>query len=129
MMRAHCRAACGIALLALALGASPGAGAVAFPALPRGIGETCVEPLEVMRKDHMKLLNRRRGLRAHGGIRAARHSLAGCVHCHAQQDAGGGFIAVDAPGQFCETCHAFSGVRPGCFECHAAKPAARRAMQ
>ncbi|MGR3914550.1 MAG: Hdr-like menaquinol oxidoreductase cytochrome c subunit [Gammaproteobacteria bacterium] len=118
-----------LALLLLALpGASPGA-AVVFPALPRGIGESCVEPLEVMRKNHMKLLNHQRDRTVHDGIRTTRHSLTGCVQCHAQQDARGRFIAVDAPGQFCEACHAFTGARPDCFECHAATPAARRAMQ
>lgn len=93
--------------------------------LPRGKGETCVEPLDVMRRNHMDFLNHERDLTVRGGIRGRKHSLTGCIACHAQRAAGGqgDFIRIDAPGQFCSTCHEFTGVKMDCFECHAAVPA------
>ena len=91
--------------------------------LPRGKGEMCVEPTEYMRKYHFDLLTHQRDLTVRSGIRTPRHSLTGCIDCHVQQDAHGQFIAVDAPGQFCESCHGFVAVKLDCFECHAAKPA------
>ena len=35
-----------------------------------------------------------------------------------------GNVRVDAPGQFCESCHRYTGVRLDCFGCHAAVPPA-----
>ncbi len=97
---------------------------VGLPELPRGKGENCVEPTELMRKNHIKYLVHQRDLTVRSGIRTPRHSLVGCVACHAQRDPDdhGQFIAVDAPGQFCQSCHVFTGVKLDCFECHAAKP-------
>jgi len=99
-----------------------------MPELPRGKGETCVEPLDVMRRNHMDFLNHERDLTVRGGIRGRKHSLAGCIACHTQrapaggEGAEGGFIRIDAPGQFCHACHEFTGVKMDCFECHAAVP-------
>ena len=121
MMGAFGKTPVGIALL-LFIGVCHGD--VNLPELPRGKGERCVEPTDVMRKNHMDFLNHQRDLTVRSGIRTARHSLVGCVECHARQNARGRFIAVDAPGEFCQSCHAFTGVKPDCFECHAAKPAA-----
>lgn len=106
------------------------AGADGMPQLPRGKGTTCVEPLEVMRRNHMDFLNHERDLTVRGGIRGRKHSLTGCIACHAQRAGGrdrdrdpGAFIRIDAPGQFCHACHEFTGVKMDCFECHAAVPA------
>lgn len=95
-----------------------------MPELPRGKGETCVEPLDAMRRNHMDFLDHERDLTVHNGIRGRKHSLVGCIACHAQRaPAGAGeFIRIDAPGQFCSTCHEFTGVKIDCFECHAATP-------
>jgi hypothetical protein len=90
-------------------------------------GDECVEPTEVMRRDHMRFLMHQRDETVHRGVRGSKHSLVGCVECHAQRDAGGAAIAVDAEGQFCQSCHSFAGVRIDCFGCHAAVPAASRA--
>ena len=92
------------------------------PKLPRGKGATCVEPLDVMRRNHMDFLNHERDLTVRGGIRGRKHSLVGCIACHAQRDGHGDFIRIDAPGQFCHACHEFTGVKMDCFECHAAVP-------
>ena len=75
-----------------------------------------------MRKTHMRYLTHQRDLTVRFGLRPPRHSLVGCVQCHAQKNSQGRFIAVDAPGQFCQSCHAFTGVKLDCFECHATTP-------
>ena len=121
---------------ALATLISVNAFADGMPPLPRGKGATCVEPLEVMRRNHMDFLNHERDLTVRGGIRGRKHSLTGCIACHAQRAGGGdrdgrgdrdrnqgAFIRIDAPGQFCHACHEFTGVKMDCFECHAAVPA------
>ena len=85
-------------------------------------GEACVEPLPVIRRDHMKLLMHQRDDTVHQGIRGARHSLVGCIDCHAAKDETGQWVRIDAPGQFCESCHAYVSVKIDCFGCHAALP-------
>jgi hypothetical protein len=91
---------------------------------PATTGERCVEPTDVMRRNHMRFLMHQRDDTVHSGIRGAKHSLVGCIGCHAQKDAAGAAIPVNAQGQFCESCHGFAGVSLDCFECHAGVPAA-----
>ena len=86
-------------------------------------GEACVEPLPVIRRDHMKFLMHQRDETVHRGIRSARHSLVGCIDCHAAKGEAGQWVRIDAPGQFCASCHAYAAVKIDCFECHAALPA------
>jgi hypothetical protein len=95
---------------------------VPFPAITQGKGEQCVEPTPVMRREHMIFLRHQRDRTVHLGIRTKQHSLAGCIDCHVNEDAEGNTLPVNAPGQFCESCHAFAGVKIDCFGCHAAKP-------
>ena len=96
---------------------------VPLPALVKAHkGEACVEPLPVIRRDHMKFLLHQRDDTVHEGIRGARHSLVGCIDCHAGKDDAGQWVRVDASGQFCESCHAYAAVRIDCFGCHAALP-------
>ena len=85
-------------------------------------GEACVEPLPVIRRDHMKFLEHQRDDTVHRGIRGARHSLVGCIDCHAAKDEAGQWVRIDAPGQFCASCHAYVSVKIDCFGCHAALP-------
>ncbi len=109
-------------------GTAPEAGAadrVPLPVLVKaGKGEACVEPLPVIRRDHMKFLMHQRDDTVHEGIRGARHSLVGCIECHASKDDAGRWVRIDAPGQFCESCHTYASVTIDCFGCHAALPAA-----
>lgn len=93
---------------------------------PSAKGEQCVEPTEVMRRDHMRFLMHQRDDTVHGGIRGAKHSLVGCIECHAQSNAQNAAIPVNDEGQFCQSCHSFTGVRMDCFECHAAVPAEKQ---
>lgn len=99
-----------------------------LPVIPPAVmGEHCVEPTDVMRRDHMQFLMHQRDDTVHAGIRGARHSLVGCIGCHAQVNADGAAIPVDAEGQFCESCHDFVGVSIDCFGCHASVPASDQA--
>ena len=97
---------------------------VPLPALVKAHrGEACVEPLPVIRRDHMKFLTHQRDDTVHEGIRGARHSLVGCIDCHAAKDDAGHWVRIDAPGQFCASCHEYVSVKIDCFGCHAALPA------
>lgn len=98
---------------------------VPTPELTRGKGEQCVEPNDVMRRDHMRFLEHQRDDTVHQGIRATKHSLVGCIDCHAQRETSGEAIPVNAPGQFCESCHTYAAVKMDCFECHATVPDAK----
>jgi hypothetical protein len=93
-----------------------------MPTPPRGKGEQCVEPTDVMRRDHMRFLTHQRDETTHRGIRTKKHSLVECLECHTRKDAQGKFMPVNAEGEFCNVCHDYSGVTMDCFECHATTP-------
>ena len=82
----------------------------------------CVEATDVMRREHMHLLTHQRDRTMYLGNRERQHSLAHCVECHVNKDNAGRTIPVNAPGQFCAACHAFTAVTIDCFECHATRP-------
>jgi hypothetical protein len=84
--------------------------------------EACVEPTDVMRRNHMELIKHQRDATVHGGIRASKHSLAGCIDCHVSAGPDGQALAANAPDQFCSACHAFAAVKVNCFDCHAGVP-------
>ncbi|MGE5154128.1 MAG: sulfur reduction protein DsrJ [Bdellovibrio bacteriovorus] len=84
--------------------------------------EACVEPTDVMRRNHMELIKHQRDATVHGGIRATKHSLAGCIDCHVSLGPDGRPVAVNAPDQFCSACHAFAAVKVNCFDCHGSVP-------
>ncbi|MXZ81847.1 MAG: Hdr-like menaquinol oxidoreductase cytochrome c subunit [Gammaproteobacteria bacterium] len=90
--------------------------------IPRGKGEQCVEPTEIMRKQHMDFLLHDRDLTMRQGLRTIRHSLVECVACHVQADTSGKAIPINAPDQFCAVCHDAVGVKMDCFQCHATIP-------
>ena len=99
-----------------------------LPSVPAALkGEECVEPVDVMRRQHMDFLLHQRDNTVHQGIREdipnKGHSLIGCIDCHAQQDQDGQYLPVNAPGQFCQSCHSYAAVQIDCFQCHASKPA------
>ena len=82
----------------------------------------CVEPTNLMRRNHMELIKHQRDATVHSGIRSTKHSLAGCIDCHVSRDTDGRAVAVNADHQFCNACHAFAAVDVNCFDCHAAIP-------
>ena len=92
------------------------------PEYPVGRGDKCVEPTEVMRRDHFRFLRHQRDDTVHRGIRTSKHSLIGCVECHAVRDSDGSYFPLDDKGQFCSSCHEYSAVKIDCFACHAAVP-------
>ena len=87
--------------------------------------DSCVEPTPLMRKKHYAFLKHDRDITVHQGVRTIKHSLAGCVDCHAAKDETGKYQPVTAPGQFCESCHEYAGVELPCFSCHSAKPSSK----
>ena len=95
---------------------------VAGPAIPQGKGEQCVEPTDVMRKDHMGMLNHQRDKTMHDGIRTKKHSLKECISCHVQEDDKGQVARFGEDGHFCSSCHNYAGVNIDCFQCHADRP-------
>ena len=94
-----------------------------LPELPAATrGEQCVEPVDVMRRDHMTMLFHQRDRTMYQGERSSPHSLVGCLSCHTQKDSQGTYIPINAPGQFCESCHSYASVNIDCFGCHATRP-------
>lgn len=89
-------------------------GRVPLPARTIEKGDQCVEPVDVMRRDHMKFILHQRDKTMHEGIRTTRHSLTNCVDCHADTKTG----SVLGKDGFCESCHAYAAVKIDCFECH-----------
>mgnify|MGYP003702300295 len=85
--------------------------------------ESCVEPTEFMRRNHMEVIKHQRDETVHNGIRSTKHSLAGCIDCHVSTGPDSLPVPVDSDGQFCNDCHAFAAVRLNCFDCHATVPA------
>ena len=115
----------GLTLVGVLLGIpalSQAADRVPLPNPPRGKGEHCVRPTEEMRMNHMKYLLHQRDLTMHEGIRTKTFSLKNCIECHVSKDANDQYIAINAPGQFCQDCHSYAGVKIDCFECHATHP-------
>ena len=70
----------------------------------------------------MKFLLHQRDDTVHEGIRTKRHSLKGCIECHASRDAAGKPVPVTSEGQFCQSCHSYAAVKMDCFSCHATTP-------
>ena len=108
-------------LMILSFGVSSNAD-VTLPSYPKGKGKYCVEPTDVMRRDHFEYLMHHRQISVHLGVRTKKHSLVGCVDCHASQADDGTYISVNEPGQFCRSCHLYTAVKIDCFSCHAAVP-------
>ena len=84
--------------------------------------KSCIRDTGYMRRNHMKLLLHKRDRTMHEGIRTKNDSLANCIRCHASKDKAGKPIPVNAPGQFCSSCHEYAAVKLDCFECHRTTP-------
>jgi len=80
-------------------------------------GELCVEPREVMLRDHMKLILHQRDKTVHDGVRTPKHSLKNCVDCHADSKTD----SVLGKEGFCASCHVYASVKIDCFECHSSE--------
>lgn len=77
------------------------------PQLEKAQGtEPCIRPADWMRRNHMVFLKHRRAETVREGLRIRSESLQRCATCHTSHE------------KFCDRCHAYVGVAPGCFECH-----------
>lgn len=112
----------GLAGALVALAAQAAGGSYVVPGSRAATLDSCVEPTDFMRRNHMEVIKHQRDETVHNGIRSTKHSLAGCVECHASRDPAGGVVPVDQKGQFCKACHAFAAVGMNCFDCHATVP-------
>jgi hypothetical protein len=77
----------------------------------------CIEPRELMRAKHMKILDTWRDSVVRDGDRTQilvsgrlyEKSLQnGCLKCHSNKE------------EFCDKCHGYLDVKPACWECHIA---------
>ena len=93
-----------------------------LPPSKAGVAE-CVEPTDVMRKQHYSFLKHQRDLTMHEGVRTKKHSLNECISCHIQPREDGSIPKHDESDHFCNTCHEYAAVKIDCFECHADKGA------
>ena len=84
--------------------------------------EQCVEPTEIMQKEHFGFLYHQRDKTVIKGIRTKDHSLANCIDCHVSYDDNGTALPINSEGQFCQTCHVQTAVNIDCFTCHATVP-------
>jgi hypothetical protein len=91
---------------------------VPMPSVHTTPGEKCVEPTDVMRRDHMKFILHQRDDTMHRGIRTSKHSFKNCVDCHADPKTG----SVLGKDGFCQSCHSYAAVTIDCFSCHTDKP-------
>ena len=99
---------------------SSGFGQIAIPdPVKPADAEQCVEPVEVMRRDHMKFLMHQRDDAVIDGKRDSKYSLVGCMNCHNPASASGEVIRYEDPRHFCADCHTYASVKIDCFECHA----------
>jgi hypothetical protein len=93
-----------------------GDGRTPMPAVePAAAGTQCVEPADVMRRNHMRFLKHQRDDTVRGGIRGAKYSLKDCIDCHASQKTAS---VAKAETNFCVSCHSYAAVKIDCFECH-----------
>jgi len=93
-----------------------------LPKLAPAKGEQCVEPNDVMRRNHFEFLLHTRDETMHQGIRGSKYSLAECINCHVLPDDNNQYVSHDSNEHFCSTCHEKAAVQIDCFECHSDKP-------
>jgi hypothetical protein len=93
-----------------------------LPQIPAAKGEACVEPTDVMRRNHMDYLLHQRDDTVHAGIRTTKYSLKACLECHVRPDEAGAYPRSGTPEHFCSSCHTYAAVKIDCFSCHADRP-------
>ena len=83
----------------------------------------CVEPVEIMRRQHFEYILDHRDKTVIEGIRTKQYSLIGCIDCHITPNAQGEYARYSQETHFCASCHQFAAVAIDCFQCHADRPA------
>ena len=104
------------------------AGDVPSPVIPKAKAKAneeygCVEPLEVMRKNHMEFILHQRDDTMYNGIRTSKYALAECINCHVAPEQDGSYARYGDEEHFCSTCHTYAAVNIDCFGCHRDTPA------
>lgn len=97
-------------------------GRVPVPNEVEGKGEQCVEPIDVMRRNHMQFILHQRDETVHKGVRTKQYSLKECINCHVQPTADGSYPSIKTKEHFCSSCHTYAAVHIDCFQCHATHP-------
>jgi len=82
----------------------------------------CVEPVEIMRKQHFEFVLDHRDKTVIDGIRTKKHSLNECIDCHITANTQGVFARYSEDTHFCASCHQYTAVNIDCFQCHADRP-------
>ncbi|MBI3547321.1 MAG: hypothetical protein HY081_12135 [Gammaproteobacteria bacterium] len=108
----------GVAALAADVSGTKPAGLDPTAKVYKGKGDQCVEPTEIMRRDHMKMVLHQRDETMHKGIRTQKYSLKNCIDCHADPQTN----SVLGKNGFCESCHQYAAVTIDCFSCHNPSP-------
>ena len=103
------------------------AGDVPSPVLPKAKAKAneefgCVEPLDVMRKNHMEFILHQRDDTMYEGIRTSKYALAECINCHVVPEQDGSYARYGDDKHFCSTCHTYAAVNIDCFGCHRDTP-------
>ena len=93
-----------------------------LPIIPPAKGDQCVEPTDIMRRQHMDFLLHQRDLTVIDGVRTQQHQLVKCINCHIQANQQGVYPRHTSNEHFCSSCHNFTSVKIDCFECHADRP-------
>ena len=95
-------------------------GAIAIPQPAKPVdASSCVEPVDIMRRDHMKFLLHQRDATVLEGDRDSKYSLVGCMDCHNPGESAETAVRYPDPEHFCAGCHLYASVKIDCFECHA----------
>lgn len=117
---------CGLLLAMMMNGVS--SGEVPMPEIPKAKGnfspeQSCVEPTDVMRRQHGLLLKHYRSDTMRHGVRTLHYSLVACINCHVTADETGNYPTVHQNSEhFCRSCHTYAAVNIDCFQCHTSKP-------
>ena len=82
----------------------------------------CVEPVGVMRRDHMEFLKHKRDETLREGVRTKQHSLVECIDCHVTPNDKGEYARFGDNEHFCSSCHNYAAVNVDCFDCHSDLP-------
>jgi hypothetical protein len=124
----------GWGLLSLAIYAQPSQEAsqktskIPLPELPKAnksfsSDQACVEPIDIIRRNHGDFLKHHRNKTMHQGIRTKQHSLVQCINCHVTSDEPGNYPSIhEGKEHFCRSCHVYAAVSIDCFQCHSSQP-------
>lgn len=111
-------------LATAALAAEAENSGVPMPVIPMGMGDSCVEDTDFMRRNHMDMLKHQRDETTLRGVRTKQYSLVECINCHVVNGPGMEAVSASDPRHFCRSCHEYAAVNIDCFQCHASRPEA-----